>query len=107
MLTVVVVVFAFCWLPIQIYFLLIKIDRQLMLEFSRNHSSLNSAVYLTCHWLAMANSFVNPIIYCFMNENFWVSPYCFIIIVGFDILIRKVRNVAMVIFVLAHDVSFF
>src|SRR5687768_1489442 len=26
--------------------------------------------YFACHWLAMANSFVNPIIYCFMSENF-------------------------------------
>jgi len=30
-------------------------------------------IYMTVHWLAMSNSFVNPLIYGFLNNEFRVG----------------------------------
>lgn len=30
-------------------------------------------LFFLCHWMAMANSFVNPIIYSFMSKSFRVN----------------------------------
>src|SRR5699024_19919 len=41
------------------------------------NSKIGFNIYITitfgAHWFSMANSFVNPIIYCYMTENFRVS----------------------------------
>ncbi|GAB6027802.1 hypothetical protein CHUAL_002032 [Chamberlinius hualienensis] len=71
MLSLVVFLFAVCWCPLHIYTLFIRIDKELMMYFSEYYFHLNFAIFICCHWLAMANSFVNPIVYCFMNDNFW------------------------------------
>lgn len=40
-------------------------------------SEVGNKVYVSLsiavHWLSMSNSFVNPVIYCFMSDNFRVS----------------------------------
>ncbi|XP_070545120.1 QRFP-like peptide receptor [Ptychodera flava] len=68
MLMVVVLMFTLCWLPLQVFNLFIKFssyqsdhpDRQDMIR------KVNACVL----WLAMSNSFVNPIIYSFLNDGF-------------------------------------
>ncbi|CAG2111770.1 unnamed protein product [Medioppia subpectinata] len=34
------------------------------------------ALIIAAHWLSMANSFVNPVIYCFMSDNFRTDLKC-------------------------------
>ncbi|RWS07417.1 substance-P receptor-like protein, partial [Dinothrombium tinctorium] len=73
MLATVVVLFAICWLPLQIFLIL----HWFRIEFTDIETEFGFRVYMitffVCHWLAMANSCVNPIVYCFMSENFRVN----------------------------------
>lgn len=63
MLLVVVVLFALCWLPLNVY--------HLLLEFTSIASTYNSTtIYFACHWLAMSSVCYNPFIYCCLNKNF-------------------------------------
>jgi len=63
MMIVVVSIFAVCWLPFHIYFILTSIMPELTTE------SYIQEVYLAIYWLAMSNSMYNPIIYCWMNSR--------------------------------------
>ncbi|XP_026477722.1 tachykinin-like peptides receptor 99D [Ctenocephalides felis] len=64
MMMVVVIIFAVCWLPFHIYFLLTSQYPEITNEpYIRE-------VYLGIYWLAMSNSMYNPIIYCWMNSRF-------------------------------------
>ncbi|GFR93873.1 neuropeptide Y receptor [Elysia marginata] len=63
MLATIVLLFGVCWLPLHIFIIIITF----------NHTFFGTAannVYFGVHWLSMANSFVNPVVYGFMNENF-------------------------------------
>lgn len=75
MLSTIVILFLICWLPIQALNLMVWFKRD-WLE-SIYATDVGYWCYVTAtivaHWLSMANSFVNPIIYCFMSENFRVS----------------------------------
>ncbi|XP_041364856.1 substance-P receptor-like [Gigantopelta aegis] len=64
MLITVVLMFGMCWLPIHLFFLL---DAFAPNTVPHEHKE---ALYWGCHWLSMANSFVNPVIYGFMNDSF-------------------------------------
>ncbi|XP_056635035.1 tachykinin-like peptides receptor 99D [Diorhabda sublineata] len=64
MMIVVVTIFAVCWLPYQIYFLLT------FYYPSITFASYIQELYLFIYWLAMSNSMYNPIIYCWMNARF-------------------------------------
>lgn len=66
MLATIVVLFGICWLPIHIFILVLDFNPSLEKEYRRALTIL----YIIIHWLAMANSFMNPIIYGFMNDNF-------------------------------------
>nr|XP_046912757.1 RYamide receptor-like [Dermatophagoides farinae] len=63
-------VFTICWLPIQLF--------NILIYFKRNFLHVDSAFkyyafvgsYFFCHWISMAHSFMNPIIYSFMSKNF-------------------------------------
>ncbi|XP_075678995.1 uncharacterized protein LOC113796972 [Dermatophagoides pteronyssinus] len=72
MLVTIVILFVVCWLPLHILNLFIYFARDLMVNVY--NSQLGFTIYVsiafTAHWFSMANSFVNPIIYCFMSENF-------------------------------------
>ncbi|KAK8757622.1 hypothetical protein V5799_004746 [Amblyomma americanum] len=64
MMIVVVVIFAVCWLPYHVYFLVMHHHPEI------NQSTYIQHVYLAIYWLAMSNSMYNPIIYCWMNSRF-------------------------------------
>ncbi|CAB0035484.1 unnamed protein product [Trichogramma brassicae] len=64
MMMIVVVIFAVCWLPYHIWFIVIS----LMPHVTTN--SYAQEVYLAIYWLAMSNSMYNPMIYCWMNSKF-------------------------------------
>lgn len=68
MLVTIVVLFVLCWLPLHTFFL--------VLHFTSGIDEKAPALILTyylCHWVAMSNSFVNPIVYCSLNDSFRVS----------------------------------
>ncbi|XP_071443044.1 tachykinin-like peptides receptor 99D [Hetaerina americana] len=64
MMIVVVSIFAICWLPFHVYFIVSSLFPQI------NNSSYIQEVFLAIYWLAMSNSMYNPIIYCWMNSRF-------------------------------------
>lgn len=63
MLIAVTVIFGFCWLPYQLYFII----TYHLTELKRHEYIQN--VYLMFYWLAMANSAINPVIYALINKR--------------------------------------
>ncbi|XP_074641411.1 G-protein coupled receptor 83-like [Tubulanus polymorphus] len=63
MLMVVVAVFAMCWAPLHIYYLLVRFPPTT--DFRHGPKALFS-----CYWIAMTSVCFNPFIYCWMNETF-------------------------------------
>ena len=57
MLVTVVIIFCLCWLPYQIYFIV------LLCQPSINQFKYINLIFLMSHWLAMSNSCYNPFIY--------------------------------------------
>lgn len=66
MLVTIVFLFGSCWLPIHIFTMVLDYNPTLV----KDHRRTLTILYIIIHWLAMANSFMNPIIYGFMNDNF-------------------------------------
>ncbi|XP_011871716.1 PREDICTED: tachykinin-like peptides receptor 99D isoform X2 [Vollenhovia emeryi] len=64
MMIVVVVIFAVCWLPFHMYFIVTSYLPEITNE------PYIQEVFLGIYWLAMSNSMYNPIIYCWMNTRF-------------------------------------
>ncbi|XP_044743977.1 tachykinin-like peptides receptor 99D, partial [Chrysoperla carnea] len=64
MMIVVVLIFAVCWLPFHLYFIIISYYPDI------TTSQYVQEIYLAIYWLAMSNSMYNPIIYCWMNSRF-------------------------------------
>ncbi|XP_023934667.1 tachykinin-like peptides receptor 99D isoform X2 [Bicyclus anynana] len=64
MMIVVVVIFAVCWLPFHVYFVVTSYYPNVV-----NYPYIQE-IYLGIYWLAMSNSMYNPIIYCWMNSKF-------------------------------------
>ena len=64
MFIVVVIIFAVCWLPYQIYFIYTYHNKAIVKKPFIQH------VYLGFYWLAMANSMFNPFVYYWMNARF-------------------------------------
>ncbi|CAF4813810.1 tachykinin-like peptides receptor 99D isoform X1 [Pieris napi] len=64
MMIVVVVIFAVCWLPFHVYFIVTSYYPDVV-----NYEYIQE-IYLGIYWLAMSNSMYNPIIYCWMNSKF-------------------------------------
>lgn len=62
MLIVVVVIFAVCWLPQHVYFL--------VTNFYFSEGTHFQHIYLVIYWVAMSNSMYNPIMYCWMNARY-------------------------------------
>jgi hypothetical protein len=63
MMMVVVIIFAVCWLPYHLYFIVISYFPEI------TSSTYIQETYLAIYWLAMSNSMYNPIIYCWMNAR--------------------------------------
>ncbi|XP_023232740.1 tachykinin-like peptides receptor 99D [Centruroides sculpturatus] len=64
MMIVVVFIFAVCWLPYHVYFILAHHLPAII------DSDYTPQIYLFIYWLAMSNSMYNPMIYCWMNTRF-------------------------------------
>ncbi|XP_018330167.1 tachykinin-like peptides receptor 99D isoform X2 [Agrilus planipennis] len=64
MMVVVVIIFAVCWLPFHLYFIVTSYHPEI------TSSPYIQETYLVIYWLAMSNSMYNPIIYCWMNARF-------------------------------------
>src|SRR6218665_889546 len=71
MMFTVILLYGFCWFPIKVFQVLL--DFNLISYCSRTQLHTLVTIYFVCHWTAMANSFVNPIIYSFMSRSFRVS----------------------------------
>lgn len=68
MVVIVVVIFALCWLPIQVVFMIHNFG-----DFP--HQSEYLMVQMVANCLAYMNSCVNPILYAFLSDNFRRSFY--------------------------------
>lgn len=71
MLVCVVIFFAICWLPINLYHLF----QEFMPSYFRKFVAYKSTIYFVCHWLAMSSVCYNPFIYCWLNKNFRSGAY--------------------------------
>ncbi|XP_054162930.1 neuropeptide Y receptor type 5-like [Oppia nitens] len=60
MLALVVIVFAVCWLPLNVYYLFVDLK---ILKHDFN-------VFIFCHWFAMSSVCYNPFIYCWRDNTF-------------------------------------
>jgi len=72
MLIVVVTLFGVCWLPLHAFFIVIDFHPELVDPEAPRHRAIFVALYYGVHWLAMSNSFVNPLIYGLFNDSFRV-----------------------------------
>jgi len=73
MLLAVVTLFALCWLPLHLFTLVVDYNPELMQYKTEQEKEVLIAGFYIVHWLAMSNSFVNPIVYSFLNDNFRVN----------------------------------
>ncbi len=74
MLIVVVVAFALSWLPLHLLNIIVDFAPPVALTDPDPENDLTFyGIFYACHWLAMANNFMNPLIYNFMNDHFKVS----------------------------------
>ncbi|UXI23212.1 Extracellular sulfatase SULF-1-like protein [Sarcoptes scabiei] len=73
MLITIIGVFTVCWSPIQIFNILIYFKPNFLHVDSELKYYTFVGSYFFCHWISMAHSFMNPIIYSFMSKNFRVS----------------------------------
>ena len=70
MLMTIVILFALCWLPLYSYLVLGMVLPEHVFV---NNQEIFYTFYFAGLWLAMANSFINPIVYAFLNDGFRVS----------------------------------
>nr|XP_027203178.1 RGS domain-containing serine/threonine-protein kinase A-like [Dermatophagoides pteronyssinus] len=68
MMFTVILLYGICWMPIKLYQFLN--DYGLIAYCTERELYAMICLYFICHWMAMANSFVNPIIYSFMSKSF-------------------------------------
>ncbi|XP_002732001.2 substance-P receptor-like [Saccoglossus kowalevskii] len=64
MVMVLVILFAFCWLPLQMYDIL-KFTTPDILSYK-----YINIIWFCCNWLAMSNAACNPFVYGLLNDNF-------------------------------------
>src|SRR5690625_684603 len=68
---IIILLYDLCWAPIKLYQFLLYNDFISYCSETQFYTLI--ALYIGCHWLAMANSFVNPIVYSFMSKSFLVK----------------------------------
>ncbi|VDP72664.1 unnamed protein product [Echinostoma caproni] len=64
MMCAVMLIFAICWLPYQLFFLILRVSSV------ANTCPYLPGIFIFCYGLAMSNSVFNPIIYFTMNRRF-------------------------------------
>jgi hypothetical protein len=69
----VIILFVICWTPVKTKQIIRSYFRNFFYICSMKSYYLVTTITLSFHWLAMAHSFVNPIIYSFMSKSFRVS----------------------------------
>lgn len=79
MLLTLVSVFLICWLPIQVFNLIIWCFQDLRSPQSSTHYYLYFGLYFSFHLLSQFHTFLNPFIYCYMSNNFNVSLNLFLL----------------------------
>lgn len=72
MLVIVVGLFILCWSPIHFFNVLLYFAPSIMNIETELMYNLFYLTFFACHFLAMVHSLMNPIVYCFMSENFRV-----------------------------------
>ncbi|KAL8591165.1 hypothetical protein ACOMHN_057905 [Nucella lapillus] len=93
MLILVVVMFGMCWLPLHTFFLVIDFNPDLMMYDSLAEERFFVVLYYSVHWLAMSNSFANPIIYSFTNDSFRTDlAYIFYLLFPFCKCLEKAAS---------------
>lgn len=72
MLFFIVIIFTVSWLPLQTYQIVILLFPNIRQDIEYNSFQHNFFIgfYFFSHWLSMAHSCLNPLIYCFMNDKF-------------------------------------
>ncbi|KFM68598.1 putative G-protein coupled receptor 83, partial [Stegodyphus mimosarum] len=89
MLALVVVCFALCWLPLNVYHILQEFLGP-KFAYSTSKGTQRSTIFFLCHWLAMSSVCYNPFIYCWMNKHFRSGAVsCFLCLQTFG---RKLNN---------------
>ncbi|CAH1794824.1 unnamed protein product [Owenia fusiformis] len=68
MLVTIVALFGLCWFPLHLFALVLDFRPDLMA-----YEDILTIIYYCVHWLAMSNSFQNPIIYGFLNDSFKID----------------------------------
>ncbi|KAG8181221.1 hypothetical protein JTE90_002903 [Oedothorax gibbosus] len=90
MLIFVVILFALCWMPLNLFYLLQQFDVN---DFINRSSTTRTTIFFICHWLAMSSVCYNPFIYCCLNENFRSgAASCIFCITNF---VRKINTSLM------------
>lgn len=64
LLVTVVVVFALCWMPLNLYHLLTNFHPDVQ------SFRFDSTTFFVLHWIAISSSCYNPFVYCWLNETF-------------------------------------
>lgn len=63
--------FLVAWLPMQTFSMVVFLYPELRRNnYQSSEYNFFVGAYFTCHWLSMAHSCFNPLIYCFMNDKF-------------------------------------
>ncbi|XP_078579829.1 QRFP-like peptide receptor [Branchiostoma floridae x Branchiostoma japonicum] len=69
MLCTVVIMFVVSWLPLHVFRFILDLHP----EFVYGNPDRSYIFFFCAHWLAMSHSFMNPIVYSFMNDRFRVE----------------------------------
>ncbi len=72
MLAILLLLFAICWLPIKLFFVVIIFNKQLLDFQTSTQYYVYVFTFFIAHFLSMFNSCINPIVYCFMSKTFRV-----------------------------------
>ncbi|CAG2101404.1 unnamed protein product [Medioppia subpectinata] len=70
MLCTLVISFAICWMPLQIFNLVLWLFDDLRRLQTRQQYYFYVYSYFSCHFLSIIHSLIDPLIYCFMSKNF-------------------------------------